>query len=91
MSPGPVSIATPISRRCRYLSTSIVAIRLGVTARTIRLWAESGRIPAIKIGRQWRIEANTFETWLSQHQKLLPTETKILGNSGNNGNGPGTF
>jgi excisionase family DNA binding protein len=55
-----------VPRRRRYLSTSVVAARLGVTPRTVRLWAESYQIPAIKIGRQWRIDDASFDEWLSQ-------------------------
>ena len=50
----------------RYLSTSVVARRVGVSARTVRLWAECGEVPAIKVGRQWRIDENCFEEWLSR-------------------------
>ncbi len=66
MSPVPRSLARTTTRRSRYLPTSVVASRLGVSARTVRLWAECGEIPAVKIGRQWRIEETELERWLSR-------------------------
>ena len=39
------------------LRTEKVASRLQVAVRTIRLWAECGVVPALKIGRQWRFPA----------------------------------
>jgi excisionase family DNA binding protein len=59
------SLHLSIPRRRKYLSTSVIAGRLGVTPRTVRLWAESFQIPAMKVGRQWRIEEGRFEEWLS--------------------------
>jgi excisionase family DNA binding protein len=40
-----------------FLRTAEVASRLKVAVRTIRLWAECGVVPALKIGRQWRFRA----------------------------------
>jgi excisionase family DNA binding protein len=36
--------------RGRLLPTSIVAQRLGRSVRTVRLYAASGRIPAVRVG-----------------------------------------
>jgi excisionase family DNA binding protein len=57
------------SPKLRYLSTAAVANRLGVSTRTIRLWAECGDMPAVKAGRQWRIEDSVFSEWLSTRQE----------------------
>jgi excisionase family DNA binding protein len=71
------SISSP---KARYLSTAIIAGRLGVTPRSIRLWAECGEIPAIKIGRQWRFEQRAFEEWLAiRHQS---TRSRLFRPSG---------
>jgi len=55
-----------ILKRERYLSSSIVASRLGVSARTIRLWAECGELPAVKFGRQWRFVERILMDWISE-------------------------
>jgi excisionase family DNA binding protein len=49
----------------RYLSTANIAARLNITTRSVRLWAECGEIPAVKLGRQWRFEQRAFEEWLT--------------------------
>jgi excisionase family DNA binding protein len=37
---------------------------LRVPPRTLRLWAELGEVPAIKVGRQWRLRRRDIEEWL---------------------------
>ena len=59
----------PLPRSKKYLSSSIVANRLNVSRRTIRLWAECGELPAIKIGRQWRFDADCLEAWISRQER----------------------
>lgn len=52
-------------RLSRYLSTAAIAARLNITTRTVRLWAECGEMPAVKLGRQRRFEQQAFEEWLA--------------------------
>lgn len=42
---------------------------LRVPARTLRLWAELGEIPAVKAGRQWRFWRRDVEEWLVRQKK----------------------
>lgn len=46
------------------LSTAAVAKWLGISTRTLCLWAECKEIPAIKIGRQWRFRESDLANWL---------------------------
>jgi excisionase family DNA binding protein len=47
----------------RVLSVHTVAIRFGVSDRTIRLWAAQGRLPGFKDGPKiWRFRASDVET-----------------------------
>jgi excisionase family DNA binding protein len=46
------------------LSTSAVSKWLGVSTRTLCLWAECKEIPAMKIGRQWRFRESEVADWL---------------------------
>jgi excisionase family DNA binding protein len=50
------------------LTTAAVAKWLGVSTRTICLWAECREIPAVKIGRQWRFREGELSTWLREPQ-----------------------
>ena len=46
----------------RVLSVHTVAIRFGVSDRTVRLWAEKGRLPGFKDGPKiWRFRAADVE------------------------------
>lgn len=47
------------------LTTAAVAKWLGVSPRTVCLWAECREIPAIKIGRQWRFREGEVGEWLA--------------------------
>ncbi len=47
-----------------FLTTAAVAKWLGYSVRTICLWAESGQIPAVKIGRQWRFQETEVSAWV---------------------------
>jgi excisionase family DNA binding protein len=46
------------------LTTAAVSKWLGVSTRTLCLWAECKEIPAIKIGRQWRFRESELAGWL---------------------------
>jgi len=52
------------SKREPLLTTAAVAKWLGVSTRTICLWAECKELPAIKIGRQWRFREGELAAWL---------------------------
>ena len=48
------------------LATEAVARWLGVSARTVRLWAESDLISAVRVGRQWRFRKIDVQKWLKR-------------------------
>ncbi|SPE41467.1 hypothetical protein SBA3_430052 [Candidatus Sulfopaludibacter sp. SbA3] len=51
-------------KREPLLSTSAVSKWLGISTRTLCLWAECKEIPAIKVGRQWRFRESELANWL---------------------------
>jgi len=60
-------LSTPFpatSRTIPLLTTAAVAKWLGVSTRTVCLWAECKMIPALKIGRQWRFREGELSDWL---------------------------
>jgi excisionase family DNA binding protein len=56
------------SNREPLLTTASVSKWLGVSTRTLCLWAECKEIPAIKIGRQWRFRESELATWLQRSE-----------------------
>jgi excisionase family DNA binding protein len=51
-------------KREPFLTTAAVSKWLGVSTRTVCLWAECREIPAIKLGRQWRFRESELTSWL---------------------------
>ncbi|MBC7255014.1 MAG: helix-turn-helix domain-containing protein [Chloroflexi bacterium] len=49
------------------LTVKQVAQYLQLKESTIYSWAQSGKIPAIKIGRTWRFRRGDLDDWLEQH------------------------
>ena len=40
------------------------AVYLGLHPGSVRRLARSGELPAVKVGRQWRLDRETLEEWL---------------------------
>jgi len=53
-----------ILNREPLMTTAAVSKWLGVSTRTLCLWAECQEIPAIKVGRQWRFRESELANWL---------------------------
>lgn len=87
-SKGPRQVKKKISPTCIHripeeeaelLTIQSYSIRdlvslLGKPERTIRKWAEKGRIPVHKVGRKWRFPKEEMDRWLSE-QKGNASET----------------
>jgi excisionase family DNA binding protein len=50
----------------RLLSSAEVGQMLGVSARTVCLWAECSNLPGFKVGRQWRFRSGDLDRWLDK-------------------------
>lgn len=51
-----------------YLTVKDIANIFGFSPRTIQRLAQVGRIPAYKIGGEWRIPAKEFQAWLRKQR-----------------------
>jgi len=51
-----------------------VAKYLKLKPQTIYTWAQNGKIPAAKIGKEWRFRRDLVEAWFNQHiqEKFQP-------------------
>lgn len=45
----------------RFLRTEEVAAILDVSERTIRDWCHTGRLKAVKVGRDWRVRVSELD------------------------------
>jgi len=49
-----------------YLTTHEVSRLLGVNLRTIERWCKAGTMPAIKVGRRYRINRKHLSQWIQE-------------------------
>jgi excisionase family DNA binding protein len=57
-----------------------VAKYLKVKPQTIYTWAQDGKIPAAKLGKEWRFRKSVIDRWFNEHidekfSKFLDQET----------------
>lgn len=45
------------------LTLEEVAKYLKLTPQTIYVWSQEGKIPAVKIGKEWRFRKSTIDKW----------------------------
>ena len=64
-----------------------VAAYLKLKPQTIYTWAQEKRIPAAKLGKEWRFKRSIIDAWFDGHFDEKFDE--IVKKTGNNGN-PGT-
>ena len=51
----------------RYLSLKEISIYLGLSPKTLYIWAEEGRIPGYKFGRVWRFDKEEIDNFVKSH------------------------
>lgn len=57
----------------RWLSVQEIAQYLGISKETIYRWVESDKIPAHKVGKQWKFQVSEVNSWIKsgESSKLL--------------------
>ena len=53
-----------------YLSIEDVAKRFGVNVTTVYRLVQQGRLPAFKIGNQWRFSETRLEEWVADRERV---------------------
>lgn len=66
-----------------------VAKYLKMQPQTIYQWAQTGKIPAAKIGREWRFRKDLIDLWFRSHidEKFQPLLDKLETDKINKKNG----
>ena len=59
-----------------YLTPSDVLDRLRVNARTLYRLMGEGNLPAVRIGRQWRVRPSDFDLWLQRQSSVAGATTE---------------
>ena len=53
-----------------YLTVDEVAKRFGVNTTTIYRLVQRGKLPAFKVGNQWRFSKSRLEQWVEDHERV---------------------
>jgi len=54
----------------QFLTTAQIARRIGLHEATVRLWMRDGRLPAVKMGSEWRMTEGELTRWMNEKQKV---------------------
>jgi len=53
-----------MARAERWLSVQEIAKHLSISKETVYRWVENGRMPAHKVGKQWRFQSTEVDEWV---------------------------
>ena len=53
-----------------YLTIEQVARRFGVNVTTVYRLVQQGKLPAFKIGKQWRFRESRLEEWVADRERI---------------------
>ena len=53
-----------------YLTVEEVARRFGVNATTVYRLVQRGKLPAFKIGNQWRFSETRLQEWVADRERV---------------------
>jgi len=56
----------------RLLKPEEVAQRLSVSPKMVRTWLREGKLPGVRLGRLWRIDAEALEHFLKSQMRKKP-------------------
>ena len=58
-----------------YLTPEEIAAKLRVDISTVRRWIKAGQLPALQVGRQYRIEEPAYEAFLKSREVPLQQDS----------------
>lgn len=59
-----------MERRRHYLTVEEVAERFGVNVTTVYRLVQRGKLPAFKLGKQWRFSESRLEQWAADRERI---------------------
>ena len=65
-----VLLRRPMNNEKRFLTVEEVAKRFGVNTTTVYRLVQQGRLPAFKVGNQWRFSEARLEEWVADRERV---------------------
>ena len=59
-----------MAKHARFLTIGDVAKRFGVNTTTVYRLVKRGRLPAFKVGNQWRFSETRLEEWVADRERI---------------------
>jgi excisionase family DNA binding protein len=67
----------PVPEDLRLLGTKELSEALGIHQRTIQIWLKQGRLPGMKLGRDWKARVSDVRAYLQAQQAAVPTKEPL--------------
>ena len=67
----------PTPQPSEILTLKDVAAYLKLAERTVYLYAQTGKLPGIKIGSAWRFRRSEIDQWLDAQRRITEASTKM--------------
>jgi excisionase family DNA binding protein len=71
-------VATPSPEHEAFLTTEEVLAYLQVNLRTVYRLIDAGKLPAVRVGRQWRFRRRDIDAWLDEQQQAAPAVPEVI-------------
>ncbi len=55
-----------MAKELNYYTLAEIAEQLQITRRTLYSWVKEGKLPAVKLGRQWRVSEEALADFLKK-------------------------
>ncbi|MEZ5418368.1 MAG: response regulator [Vicinamibacterales bacterium] len=76
-----MAVASPPFEHEAFLTTDEVLTYLQVNLRTVYRLIDAGKLPAVRVGRQWRFRRRDIDAWLDQQRASAPGAVGPVGES----------
>ena len=71
MSASETTMTTRDLEELEAFTLQEAALMLQVSTRTLQRMIRQGRLPALKVGNQWRIRKNQLRKWFEKNERLV--------------------
>jgi len=63
--------------KARFLTLQDLSELLRIKERTLYQWAQQGKLPAFKLGNQWRFDRQEIDIWIEEQKRNTPRRRDV--------------